>query len=147
MSVDLDVYKLAAGIIEKAVKGLDKAMNKAGEAPQDEEKKDQGSKPEGQGAAEKSLKQELEEQMKSEEEPEENVFTREISDEQIRNEILKFKMQVNRVMPFYGDVMMKLSFVENKHIPTACTDGLVVYYNPNFFRKQTQGQMNFIIMH
>ena len=38
-------------------------------------------------------------------------------------EIKRFKMDLLRKMPFYGDIVMRLPFVENKHIPTARTNG------------------------
>ena len=62
-------------------------------------------------------------------------------------EIKRFKMDLLRKMPFYGDIVMRLPFVENTHIPTARTNGGKIEYNPKFLSSQTRGQRNFILMH
>ena len=62
-------------------------------------------------------------------------------------EIKRFKMDLLRKMPFYGDIVMRLPFIENTHIPTAQTNGGKIEYNPNFLSSQTRGQRNFILMH
>lgn len=65
----------------------------------------------------------------------------------IEQQIIRFKMQLLRKMPFYGDILMRLPFVENKNIPTACTDGRKIEYNPDFLAELTEGQRNFVLMH
>lgn len=62
-------------------------------------------------------------------------------------EIQRFKMELLRKMPFYGDILMHLIFVENKSIPTAATDGKTIWYNPNFLSDLELGERNFILMH
>ena len=62
-------------------------------------------------------------------------------------EIKRFKMDLLRKMPFYGDIVMRLPFMENTHIPTARTNGGKIEYNPEFFSSLTGGQRNFILMH
>ena len=62
-------------------------------------------------------------------------------------EIKRFKMDLLRKMPFYGDIVMRLPFIENPHIPTAQTNGGKIEYNPKFLSAQSRGQRNFILMH
>ena len=62
------------------------------------------------------------------------------SEDKIKN----FKIKLIRKLPFYGDVVLRLGFYEKKEIPTACTDGKNIYYNPLFFEKLTEGQRNYI---
>ena len=65
----------------------------------------------------------------------------------LEEEIKNFKIRLLRKLPFYGDIVLKLGFHEKKEIPTACTDGKNIYYNPSFFKKLTEGQRNYILMH
>ena len=65
----------------------------------------------------------------------------------LEEEIKNFKIRLLRKLPFYGDIVLKLGFHEKKEIPTACTDGKNIYYNPLFFEKLTEGQRNYILMH
>lgn len=65
----------------------------------------------------------------------------------IAEKIQRFKMNLLRKMPFYGDIMMHLEFVENKSIPTAATNGKTIWYNSDFFSTLSDGEMHFIIMH
>ena len=62
-------------------------------------------------------------------------------------EIKRFKMDLLRKMPFYGDIVMRLPFVENTAIPTARTDGGKIEYNPKFLSSLPRGQRNFVLMH
>ena len=65
----------------------------------------------------------------------------------MEQEISRFKMELLRKMPFYGDILMRLPFVENKKIPTAQTNGGKIEYNPAFFADMSPGQRNFVLMH
>ncbi len=65
----------------------------------------------------------------------------------IEQEVQRFKMELLRKMPFYGDVMMHLTFVEDKRVPTAATDGKTIWYNPKFFSSMERSERNFVIMH
>ncbi len=62
-------------------------------------------------------------------------------------EIQKLRMTTVRRAPFYGDILVSLSFLEDRSIPTAVTDGAVVRYNPDFLGQMTPGERNYIIMH
>ena len=65
----------------------------------------------------------------------------------LEQEIQRFKMDMLRKIPFYGDIILQLPFEENHSIPTAATDGAKIMYNPKFLEKQTPGQRNFVLMH
>lgn len=59
----------------------------------------------------------------------------------------KFKFDMMREFPFYGDVILKLPFLEDRSIPTACTDGYTIKYNPDFMRNLSGKQANFVLLH
>lgn len=65
----------------------------------------------------------------------------------IEQEIQRFKMELLRKMPFYGDVLMHLVFFEDKRIDTAATDGKTIWYNPVFLSTLNPGERNFVLMH
>ena len=65
----------------------------------------------------------------------------------IEDEVVRFKMQLLRKMPFYGDIVMRLPIVRNDAVSTAQTNGRMIEYNGKFFAKMHTGQMNFVIMH
>lgn len=65
----------------------------------------------------------------------------------VEQDVQRFKMELLRKMPFYGDIVVRLSFESNYNIETACTNGLKVYYNPDFFKELAQGERYFILMH
>ena len=65
----------------------------------------------------------------------------------IEDEIIRFKMQLLRKMPFYGDIVMRLPIVPNEAISTAQTNGRRIEYSPKFFAKMSAGQRNFVLMH
>lgn len=61
--------------------------------------------------------------------------------------LMRFKMDLLRELPFYGDIVMRLPIVADPRIQTACTDGYTIRYNPSFFEKHSERENNFIIMH
>lgn len=65
----------------------------------------------------------------------------------IEQELQKFKFDVLRKMPFYGDILTKLNIVENYSIPTAATNGLSIMYNPKFMKMLSPGERNYVLMH
>lgn len=67
--------------------------------------------------------------------------------EAIEQAINRFKMELLRKMPFYGDIVMRLPFVENKTIQTARTNGRQIEYNPRFLENMSPGERNFVLMH
>ncbi|MBO6065929.1 MAG: hypothetical protein J6P36_05870, partial [Lachnospiraceae bacterium] len=65
----------------------------------------------------------------------------------VASEIQKLRMTAVRRAPFYGDILVSLSFTEDRSVPTAVTDGAVVRYNPDFLGNMSEGERNYIIMH
>ena len=65
----------------------------------------------------------------------------------IEDEVVRFKMQLLRKMPFYGDIIMRLPITPNDSISTAQTNGRSIEYSSKFFSKLSSGQRNFVIMH
>ena len=50
----------------------------------------------------------------------------------IEDEIVRFKMQLLRKMPFYGDIVMRLPIVRNDAVSTARTNGRMIEYGKVF---------------
>lgn len=65
----------------------------------------------------------------------------------IQKDLVQFKIMMLRVMPFYGDIMTKLSIVETPSISTAATDGIRIMYNKDFMKSLNAGERNFVFMH
>lgn len=64
-----------------------------------------------------------------------------------KEDIKKFKIDLMRKMPFYGDIIMKIPIVEDNSIPTAATNGKVIIYNSEYMNSISPAQRRFIIMH
>lgn len=60
-------------------------------------------------------------------------------------ETTKRKMLVK--YPFFGSVVANVDYRANTNIPTAGTDGKVVYYNPEFLEKLSIDEQTFIFAH
>lgn len=65
----------------------------------------------------------------------------------IEEKIKKFKIDLLRKLPFYGDILLMMPIVRNDNIPTAQTNGRKIEYNGRFLESMSVGQCNFIIMH
>ena len=63
------------------------------------------------------------------------------------NEIRRFKMDLLRKLPFYGDIIMRLPIRANPNCPTARTNGRQIEYNPQFLAAKAPEHRNFILMH
>ena len=70
-----------------------------------------------------------------------------MNDNNMEERLTAFKMLLLRKMPFYGDLLTNIPIVSDPTIPTACTDGRTIRFNPVFFRMHTEGEQHFIIMH
>lgn len=62
-------------------------------------------------------------------------------------EIRKLCMTTVRRAPFYGDILVSMTFAEDRSVPTAVTDGVCVRYNPDFLESLSDGERNYVIMH
>lgn len=58
---------------------------------------------------------------------------------------LKRKMLVK--YPFFGSVVASVGYKENKDIPTAGTDGEIIYYNPEYLESLSVEEQTFIFAH
>ena len=58
---------------------------------------------------------------------------------------LKRKMLVK--YPFFGSVIANVDYKETTNIPTACTDGKIIYYNPEFITKLSKDEQIFLLAH
>lgn len=65
----------------------------------------------------------------------------------VRQNLLQFRMQLMRHIPFYGDILLRLPIRESHDVATAATNGRHILYNPGFLGRHAQGEQNFIIMH
>ena len=70
-----------------------------------------------------------------------------MNDNNMEERLTAFKMLLLRKMPFYGDILTNVPIVSDLSIPTACTDGRTIRFNPVFFRSHKEGEQHFIIMH
>lgn len=70
-----------------------------------------------------------------------------MTNQEIEQNVSRFKIDLLRKMPFYGDIVTNLNIEQDLTIQTACTNGLNIKYSPHFFRNLTRGQQNFVIMH
>ena len=67
--------------------------------------------------------------------------------EEIKRELQRFKMGMLQVMPFYGDILMRVEIREDLNIETAQTNGRMISYNPAFFASLNEGQRNYVLLH
>ena len=58
---------------------------------------------------------------------------------------LKRKMLVK--YPFFGSVVASVGYKENKDIPTAGTDGEIIYYNPEYLESLSAQEQTFVFAH
>ena len=60
-------------------------------------------------------------------------------------ESIKRKMLVK--YPFFGSVVANVDYRLNKNVPTAGTDGKVIYYNQEFLEKLSVEEQTFVFAH
>ena len=58
---------------------------------------------------------------------------------------LKRKMLVK--YPFFGSVVVNVKYQETKEVDTACTDGKIIYYNPEFLNSLSLEEQMFLLAH
>ena len=61
--------------------------------------------------------------------------------------IAKGKTKMNLSAPFHGSVCSQTEFIKNDRIPTAATNGTVIYYNEDFVRSLTLPQLCWLLAH
>jgi len=62
-------------------------------------------------------------------------------------EIQKMRMELMRASPFYGSLLLNIPILEDRSIPTACTDGRRISYNPAFMKSLSEPERRFTLMH
>ncbi|MCR5324917.1 MAG: VWA-like domain-containing protein [Lachnospiraceae bacterium] len=67
--------------------------------------------------------------------------------EEIRRGLQRFKMDMMKELPFYGDILMRVEVREDSEIETAQTNGKSISYNPDFFAELSEGQRNYVLLH
>ena len=67
--------------------------------------------------------------------------------DRIKQGLQRFKMDMMKHMPFYGDILMRVPVYEDEGIETAQTNGRCIRYNPKFFSKLGEGQRNYVLLH
>ncbi len=69
------------------------------------------------------------------------------SDKEVADSLLAFKMAMLKYEPFYGDVLMRLNIIADRSVPTACTNGRWIRYNPDFMASMDAPRRNYVLMH
>lgn len=67
--------------------------------------------------------------------------------ETIRQGLKRFKMDMMKFLPFYGDILMRVEVIEDKSVETAQTNGRNIRYNPLFFARLREGERNYVLLH
>ncbi len=65
----------------------------------------------------------------------------------VEQDVQKFKFELLRKIPFYGDIVMRLPIEADSSILTACTNGAKICYNPKFFKSLESQERYFVLMH
>lgn len=63
------------------------------------------------------------------------------------NKLTKAKVQMIVSAPFFATIALSLEYVEDKSIPTACTDGKTIIYNPDFIESLTKEEIVGLLIH
>ena len=66
---------------------------------------------------------------------------------EIEKKVVKSRIFLLRKYPFYGTLVLSLRIQEDESIPTAGTEGEVIYYNPKFVDSLTPAELNWLLVH
>lgn len=69
------------------------------------------------------------------------------ADKEVSDSLLAFKVAMLKSEPFYGDVLMRLNIIADRSVPTACTNGRWIRYNPDFMASLKAPQRNYVLLH
>jgi predicted metal-dependent peptidase len=61
--------------------------------------------------------------------------------------IVSAKATIIFTQPFFATLLLRMDMIEDPSIPTMCTDGRVIRYNPDFVIKQTAGKLVGLLCH
>lgn len=65
----------------------------------------------------------------------------------IKTRLAKAKTSLMLEYPFWGTLVMNMPFIIDDTIPTACTNGKWVKFNPDFVNKQNDEELKFLVAH
>ena len=67
--------------------------------------------------------------------------------QEIRQGLLRFKLDLLKYEPIYGNLLMRMEVRANEIVQTAATDGVRIFYNPDYFAGLTEAERNYVLMH
>lgn len=70
-----------------------------------------------------------------------------VKNQEIETRMVRSRIQLLMKYPFYGTLALSLNLVEDFDIPTAGVDGVNFYYNPEFIKKLSEAELNWITAH
>ena len=65
----------------------------------------------------------------------------------IQEDLQQFTSTMLMYRPFFGDILLRLPILPDDSIPTACTDGRTIRWNPAFFSTLDSAQRHYVLMH
>lgn len=70
-----------------------------------------------------------------------------VENQDVFDSLVRSRIQMLMTFPFFGILALNLQLIEDKKIPTAGTDGKVFLYNPEYIKKLSEAERNFIVVH
>lgn len=70
-----------------------------------------------------------------------------VKNQEIETRIIRSRIQLLMKYPFYGTLALNLKLIEEYDVPTAGVDGKNLYYNPDFIKTLTEGELNWVMAH
>ena len=61
--------------------------------------------------------------------------------------LFRFKLDLLKYEPLYGNLLMRMEIRANEMVQTAATDGVRIFYNPDYFAALTEAERNYVLMH
>lgn len=65
----------------------------------------------------------------------------------MNDKLTKAKVQMIVSSPFFASLVLSMQFVEDRDIPTACTDGKQIIYNPDFINSLSKDEIVGLLVH
>ena len=61
--------------------------------------------------------------------------------------LFRFKLDLLKYEPLYGNLLMRMEIRANEMVRTAATDGVRIFYNPDYFAALTEAERNYVLLH
>ena len=71
----------------------------------------------------------------------------EVKNQDVFDMLVRSRIQMLMSFPFFGILALQLQLIETDRVPTAGTDGKVFLYNPDYIKKLSEAERNFIVVH